>query len=256
MNLINGSCAAAFRADIFEDVQIALNRAENRFRHRDFPIVTLTYAQSIDGSIALPDGETLQLSNIESQRLTHRVRSLHDAILVGINTVLNDDPRLTVRLASGQNPQPVVVDSCLRFPLQARLLRDPCVPPIVAAGTAACSRKEAMLVDAGAQVLRVPETPSGLVDLTELMLRLKQMGFHSVMVEGGTRIITSMLSSGLVDQLLITIAPRLVGGMRAIDVLPESVRAGLSRLHNLHFASLEGDLVIRGDLETERSEAV
>ena len=251
MNLTNGSRRCGFRDDILDDVRTSLRDAQSDLGQRDVPVTTLSYAQSIDGSIALSEGRTLHLSNRESQTLTHRIRSLHDAILVGINTVLADDPQLTVRLAPGKNPQPVIVDSALRFPLSARLLRDPCVRPIIATGIHACPRQEAELTAAGARVLQVPVTHEGRVDLTRLFMQLKERGFHSVMVEGGAGIITSMLASRLVDQLIVTISPRLVGGLPAIKSLSDSARAAMPQLTNLHYASLAGDLIIRGDLAPE-----
>src|SRR5438874_9179107 len=86
------------------------------------PFVTLSYAQSLDGSITTRPGATLGLSNSASQALTHDIRAHHEAILVGVNTVLTDDPRLTVRLVDGRSPRPVIVDSHLKTPPTARLL--------------------------------------------------------------------------------------------------------------------------------------
>ena len=93
------------------------------------PFVTLSYAQSLDGSIAARRGATTPISGPDALRLTHQLRAHHDAILVGIGTVLADDPQLTVRLVAGPNPQPVIVDSRLRLPLTARLLSDGAPPP-------------------------------------------------------------------------------------------------------------------------------
>src|SRR5512133_2370683 len=86
------------------------------------PLVTLSYAQSLDGSLAAQRGTPLALSGPQSMELTHRLRAAQDAILVGIGTVLSDNPRLTVRLVEGSQPQPVILDSHLRFPLNANLL--------------------------------------------------------------------------------------------------------------------------------------
>ncbi len=91
---------------------------------RERPYVTLSYAQSLDGSITARRGEPLAISGPESLEMTHRLRAEHDAILVGIGTLLADDPRLSVRLVAGADPQPIIVDSRLRFPLNARILLD------------------------------------------------------------------------------------------------------------------------------------
>ena len=235
--------------DIFERVRCHLNHANGCFRNRDFPFVTLTYAQSIDGCVARFEGGPLQLSNPSAQKLTHQVRALHDAILVGINTVLRDNPRLNVRLVKGRSPQPVVVDSRLRFPLEANLLKEPCVSPIIVASEGACKVKENHLTNAGAQVIRVAEQDDGLIDLSQLWRRLKQLGLRSVMVEGGASIITSVLTSRLADQFLLTISPRFVGGLRAVKAQDGADCDQMPRLCNLHYQWLAEDLIIRGDLD-------
>ncbi len=232
--------------DIIEKLTSHLAQQRHCLDDRPNPLVTLTYAQSIDGCIAPFGGGTLQLSNPESLQLTHRIRALHDAILVGVNTVLCDDPRLTVRLSSGSNPQPIVLDSRLRFPLDAKLLRDPCVRPIIATGPSACDGKAAQLIAAGARLIRVPLRDDGLIDLTQLLPRVKQMGFQSVMVEGGAKVITSVLASQIADQLLLAIAPRFVGGMRAVNPTPEWEQ--MPQLYNVHYQLLAGDLVVWGHL--------
>lgn len=234
------------QVEIIDKLRNHLEVARVRLGNRATPITTLTYAQSIDGCIAPWGGGTLHLSSPKSQEMTHGIRALHDAILVGINTVLCDDPRLTVRLVEGKNPQPVVVDSRLRFPLQARLLRDPCVRPIIATGEAACEKKATQLMAMGARVLRVPQEENGLIDLSQLLKMLKQLGFRSVMVEGGAKVITSVLSSQIADQLLLAIAPRFVGGLRAVN--PAQAWGHMPELRDVHYQLMSGDLVVWGHL--------
>lgn len=236
------------RSDIIEKLRDRLAQAREFLENRPCPFITLTYAQSIDGCIAPLGGGTMQLSNPESQQLTHRIRAMHDAILVGVNTVLCDDPRLTVRLSPGDNPQPIVLDSHLRFPLEANLLHDPCVRPIIATSETSCDEKAHQLTKLGACVIRVPLRIDGLIDLSQLLPRIKQMGFHSVMVEGGAKVISNVLASRLADQLLLTIAPRLVGGMRAVNPTPLSKQ--LPQLQDVHYQLLAGDLAIWGQLES------
>ena len=234
--------------DIIEKLRNRLAQSRHPSANRASPFITLTYAQSIDGCIAPFGGGTLRLSNPESQQLTHQIRALHDAILVGINTVLCDDPRLTVRLSAGNNPQPIVLDSRLRFPLKANLLHDPCVRPIIATGQSSCEKKAAQLVAAGARVIRVPLQKDGLLDLPQLLRQIKQMGFHSVMVEGGAKVISNVLAARIADQLLLTIAPRLIAGMRAVH--PTNAPRHMPRLNEVHYQLLGGDLVVWGQLES------
>ncbi len=216
-------------------------------RREGVPSVTLSFAQSLDGSIAAESGKPLQLSNRESQTLTHELRALHDAILVGINTVLSDDPRLTVRLVEGKNPRPIVLDSCLRLPLGARLLRSGSVQPIIATTIGASVERERRLRDAGADVIRVPSEAGGRVDLGILLGRLYGQGIHSLMVEGGAQVITDFLAGDLVDRMIVTIAPQVVGGLNAVKSLARV--PARTRLTNVRHESLAGDLVVYADVE-------
>jgi 3,4-dihydroxy 2-butanone 4-phosphate synthase/GTP cyclohydrolase II len=239
------------RHEIIRRVRQHVEHAHCYQQQRELPFVTMTYAQSLDGCIARSEGETLQLSNRHSQKLTHHVRAIHDAILVGINTVVRDNPRLNVRLVEGKNPQPVIVDSRLRFPLDACLLRDPCVRPLIVAGQAACPNREEQLTAAGAHVIRIAERDDGLLDLVQLFRELKQLGLRSIMVEGGASIITSVLTSRLADQFLLTISPRFVGGLRAVKSQDGTSGDQMPRLRNMHCHWLAGDLIICGDLDRD-----
>lgn len=209
------------------------------------PFVTLSYAQSLDGSITRQRGQPMALSGQESLTLTHQLRAGHDAILVGIGTVLADDPRLTVRLVPGSDPQPVIVDSHLRLPLSARLLTKHPRKPIIATTETADPQKEAALRDAGATVVRLPATANDQVSLPHLLACLDKHGICSLMVEGGAGIITSFLAGQLVDRLVITVAPLLVGGLNAVGNLNGH---GLPQLKNPHTQWLGKDMILSGDV--------
>ena len=180
------------------------------------PSITLSYAQSLDGSIALGRGLPCTLSCGESRTLTHSLRAAHDAILVGINTVIVDNPYLTVRLTEGRDPLPIVLDSRLRLPLDSNLLKNE-VPPLIATTDAASREKQARIEELGARILRFRSDEKGWVDLHLLLNRLADLGIENMMVEGGARVITSFLSQHLVDRIVITIAPAFLGGLHAVE---------------------------------------
>jgi GTP cyclohydrolase II len=178
----------------------------------------LSYAQSLDGSIAVRRGIPYTLSCPESQILTHQLRAAHDAILVGINTVIIDNPYLTVRLVGGRSPLPIVLDSRLRLPLNSNLLKNK-ILPLIATTTAASREKQAKIEGFGVKVIRLIPDERGWIDLHSLMGALAGLGIKNVMVEGGARVITSFLSQRLVDRVVITIAPVFLGGLHALENL-------------------------------------
>jgi GTP cyclohydrolase II len=230
---------------ILDQVVEVLQSAPAHRRRTGRPFVTLSYAQSLDGSIADRPGHPLALSGSQAMALTHGLRAAHEAILVGIGTVLADNPRLNVRLVAGQDPQPIVVDSRLRFPPYANLLKNRRSPWIATNEGVEAERQQA-LEAAGARILQVPGI-NGWVDLAALLENLGSMGINSLMVEGGAQIITSFLISRLVDQVVLTIAPLLVGGLRVVGHLGHSPRRRLPRLINLSYQQLGDDLVLRGE---------
>ena len=249
--LPNGApCYQPLQLGIMEEINLSLSKAGEHRRQSGRPLVTLSYAQSLDGSIAARPGRPLALSGSKSMALTHGLRAAHDAILVGIGTLLADNPRLNVRLVEGKDPQPVVVDSRLRFPPYANLLRN-CRPPWIAAGEDADRERQAALEETGARVLRLPSGANGWVDLTALLERLGEMGVDSLMVEGGAQIITSFLAARLVDQVVLTIAPMLVGGLRVMDYLGQAQGNCFPRLHRVSYQRLGEDLVLRGEPQWE-----
>src|SRR5690554_3285763 len=146
-----------------EMVPIASWLAEAEAHRRKYgrPLVTLSYAQSLDGSISTRRGEPLAISGPASLALTHRLRAAHQALLVGIGTVLADNPRLNVRLAEGESPRPVILDSHLRCPLEARLFQSGRQAPILAAAPPVSPAQRSRLQAAGAEIWEIPRDSSG-----------------------------------------------------------------------------------------------
>jgi GTP cyclohydrolase II len=205
------------------------------------PQVTLTYAQSIDGSIAARPGSPLALSGEASQKFTHQLRAQHNAILVGIGTVLSDDPQLNVRLVAGKNPRPIILDSQLRCPTTARCV-DTSRRTLIAASEHAPMARQRALEAAGAWVVRLPVL-NQQIDLRALLERLAAEDIRTLMVEGGARVITSFLRARLVDRVIITIAPMLIDGVRGVNELVGA------RLRNVSMQQLGDDLIVSGEID-------
>jgi GTP cyclohydrolase II len=213
------------------------------------PFVTLSYAQSVDGSITAHPSRPFTLSSEKSFDMTHLLRSRHDALLVGINTVLVDDPRLTVRRCEGDNPQPVVLDSRLRFPDGAKLLAHPDKHPLLFTTTAAAAGEFARLDGKGASIRVMPHDSVGRVDLIAVLQCLADGGVKRVMVEGGAAVIHSFLQSRLVDYCVITVVPKLIGGLKAVGNLCMSDNVPPISIVDCRYQPLGGDLIIHGGVE-------
>lgn len=234
-----------------QQIEQWLQGNKQRFRAVPRPFVTLSFAQSLDGSIAVNSGASLALSGPESTCLTHQLRSLHDGILVGISTVLTDDPQLSVREWNGPDPQPIVLDSHLRMPASARLWqthKKRCWVLTTAEKSAANDNAatEGAAQD-GPEILNVPSSDDGRVCLTAAMQLLYQKGIRSLMVEGGANVITAFLKMRLADALVLTVAPRLVGGYKAVSDLNVE-QAPFPALAPLFSARSGDDLIIWGNL--------
>lgn len=214
------------------------------------PQITLCYAQSLDGSITFKRGIPLLISGGQSTNLTHRLRSFHDAIMVGIGTILSDNPLLTVRHADGVSPQPVVLDSKLRISPDCRIVQDHPKKPWLASSQPDRVRKKA-LERLGCRILQLPAATSGGVDLPSLLLRLWGEGIRSVMLEGGARLISSFMKERLIDYAVITISPHFVGGLNVLEkgLFSSDGDSLIYAFPNLQKARLEGfgdDIVVWG----------
>ncbi|KAF9015669.1 dihydrofolate reductase-like domain-containing protein, partial [Cyathus striatus] len=215
--------------------------------HSDRIHVTLTFAQSIDAKIAAKYSRQLILSGIDSLRMTHWIRTRHDAILVGIGTALNDDPQLNVRHLPPADPphhlpRPIILDSHLRFSLSSKLLanynagtgRRPWILSIHSDDPQWLARKDA-LEHAGVKVISV-HTSDSLLPLPPLLQTLHSLGIRSLMVEGGARIIASFFSSpDLLDNIIITVAPTIVGDDGLGYALPISLPTNFTHTHSQIF---------------------
>ena len=180
--------------------------------------ITINAAMTVDGKIATTYGDST-ISSKQDKKRVHKLRSSVDAIIVGVTTVLVDNPRLTVRFVKNKEKDParIIVDSTGRIPFESKILQTASkIKTIVAVTKRAPYDKIHKIKDAGAMVITAgTET----VDLVELFSILKKMGFKKILVEGGGELNWSLLQLGIVDQLIVTIAPRIVGGRAATTLV-------------------------------------
>ena len=211
------------------------------------PYVALKYAQTLDGRIATRTGDSKWISGEPERCVSHALRGACDAVLVGVGTVIADDPQLTVRLVRGSSPLRVVLDSTLRLPAGARILHDDASTIVITTDRSSADRRRE-LESAGVGVRVVEAAPPG-VDLQAALGVLRAAGVRSLLVEGGAQVITSFLRAGLVDRLVVGIAPTIVGaGTDAVgDLRIARICDGL-RLTNRSVHSVGDDLLVAADV--------
>ena len=234
-----------------------LNRAYSHWIRTKRPYVILKAGMTLDGQIATVSGESKWITSEQSRREAHRLRSLVDAVMVGVGTVLADDPSLTarvgVRLAKPARKQPlrVVVDSRLRTPLDAHILRQThgAKTLVATTGEGPTTRRRA-LQKRGAEVLALPAR-QGRVYLPALMQELGRRGVTRLLLEGGAEINAAMLKDKLVQQVRLYMAPSLLGGRNAKGVIggksPARLKQAL-KLNRVRTRLVGSDVVVEGDL--------
>jgi diaminohydroxyphosphoribosylaminopyrimidine deaminase/5-amino-6-(5-phosphoribosylamino)uracil reductase len=213
------------------------------------PFVTLKIAQTLDGKIATASGESKWITGKEAREVGHRLRNTHDAILVGINTVLKDDPALTTRIPGGRDPIRVIVDTQLRTPLDARVIaQKSSAKTYIATLSGTPKNRFNRFLDAGAEILMAAGT-KGQIDLRSLMKMLARFGVTSVLIEGGAEVNASALKSGIVDKVVMFIAPTIMTGRDSLcsigGISPEKLGHAI-RLADVSSRFVGQDLMIEG----------
>ncbi len=203
---------------VLEEACRDLNAFFFKYITTSIPFVTVKFAQTLDGRIATATGSSRWVSSPPSLRFAHRLRRNHDAILVGAGTVTNDDPELTVRLVRGRNPLRLVLDTLLTTPPEAKVFKDQekARTVLIASETAPLSRRR-LMEKKGIEILTPGTTTDGRLDLRGLLVILGERQITSLLVEGGSRVITSFIKERLADELIVVVAPKIVG--RGIDAV-------------------------------------
>jgi len=238
---------------LLQERNAALNEAYIKFITSKVPFVILKAALSLDGRMATRKLDSRWISAAETRAYVHLLRGECDALMVGVNTIIRDDPRLTVRHPQWGKKKimRVILDSDLRFPLQARILSTLAGGGIlVFTSKEAPARKREELVRKGVEVIGLPGSTRGL-RLKEVLARLGERGVTSLLVEGGSRLLTAMLEGRHADKLFLTFSPRLIGGERAPSFFEgrgiELVRESLE-IRRLSIIRIGKEIVLEGYL--------
>lgn len=236
------------KAGFLEEELRKLNEVYVKYITRKLPFVTVKVGQSLDGKIATKTGDSKWITSDKSRRIAHRMRGNYDAIMVGVNTILRDDPRLEAWFSRRQ-PVKIVVDSQLSIPENANIFSRPGGAIIVTVTSLPGQETENRNILAQkAKILEVKEK-GGLVNLKDMMKKLAQMEITNILVEGGGTLIGSLFDEGLVDRAMFFISPKIVGGKEAVSsVMGKGIkRIGLAiKLREVKSRRIGDDLLVEG----------
>ncbi|MBU1171688.1 MAG: bifunctional diaminohydroxyphosphoribosylaminopyrimidine deaminase/5-amino-6-(5-phosphoribosylamino)uracil reductase RibD [Proteobacteria bacterium] len=242
------------RQGVCEDQSRRLNEIFITYATTKKPFVILKYASTLDGRIATRTGDSKWISGPVSRAYTHEIRHLVDGIMVGMGTILADDPSLTTRIAGfkGRDPRRIILDTGLRIPENAKILHlESDSDTILVSGLQAQEDphrldKKRRLEKRGVTVLEVP-MKNGLIDLDKLMGILGSMGISSLLIEGGSRVLSEALQAGIVNKVMLFYAPKLLGGDDGAPVCkgkgPEMMKDAIG-LEHMTFRPMGEDLMI------------
>ena len=232
---------------ILEKEAKKLNEAYIKYIKNKRPFVIVKVAMSLDGRIATSTGSSKYITSREARTYVHGLRSEVDAVMVGLNTVLRDNPELTPRLVKGKDPMKIVVDSKLKIPKSCNLMKEP-AKLIIAATNKAPKSSIKRLQHKGATVI-IAKSKNGMVDLEDLMKQLGKHEITSVMIEGGSQLNSSAIKAGVVDKVLIFTAPKLIGnGIGAIGSLGIKKISNAIDIKNPVCRRIGNDMMVEGYL--------
>lgn len=195
---------------VLEDECRAINRPYIKHMTTGLPFVTFKCAMTLDGNIATVTGESQWISCEESRILVHKMRAASNAIMVGVDTIITDNPRLTVRHVKGRDPLRIIVDTLLRTPESISVLENGAANNTIIATTESDPKAHLRYTDQGATII-VCEKLDGRVSMADLLERLGAMGIQSILLEGGSRLAGNMVKHGQIDEFVIFIAPKILG---------------------------------------------
>lgn len=234
---------------VLEDECKKVNEVFIKYISKKVPFVVLKTAMSLDGKIATASGESQWITCEESRLKVHELRNELSGIMVGVNTVIKDNPSLTCRIENGRNPRVIVVDSKLRIPTESNVVINNKNNGLIIATTENCDKgKMLKLEEMGVTVLKIP-AKNERVDLKKLMIELGNIGVDGILLEGGSTLNYSALEEGIVDKVQVYIAPKIIGGEKAktpvggigIDQLKDHFK-----VKNIEVSKIGQDILIEG----------
>ncbi len=246
-------------AGICEDHAKRLNEFFIKYTRTKRPFTIIKCAATLDGRIATRSGDSKWVTGEAAREFVHSLRHAVDAIMVGINTVEKDNPSLTTRLANrpkdfkSQDPTRIILDTHLRISEAAKLLRlHSDSDTILVTGPSVSNDKKARIEKTGARIIESP-LKDGRIDLDRLMDRLGSWGITSLLIEGGSRVVASALSAGIVEKIIFFFAPKILGGDDGIPICKGPGADAMDRcipVKDIHVRRFGDDIMIQGYIDT------
>lgn len=212
------------------------------------PFIVLKSGMSLDGKIATYSGESKWITSKESREDSQNLRNRLHSIMVGVNTVIEDDPELTCRINTEKKLTRIIVDSNLRIPLDSKVVKNQDKLTVIATTLSADENKKQALRDLGLKVIEVPEK-NGRVDLKEFVKKLGKEGIDSILIEGGGTLNFSALEENIVDKVIFYIAPKILGGEHSKNSISGRGFSRLDdavKLKDINYRTIGEDLVVEG----------
>ncbi|MFH1785385.1 MAG: bifunctional diaminohydroxyphosphoribosylaminopyrimidine deaminase/5-amino-6-(5-phosphoribosylamino)uracil reductase RibD [Candidatus Micrarchaeota archaeon] len=236
---------------VMENEARTLNEIYIKQITKNLPFITMKVAMSLDGKIATRTGDSKWISCEASRRLVAEIRNRYDGVMVGIGTILKDNPRLTCRMKGGKDPVRIIIDSKLRIPLDANVLKRANEMVVIGCGNEFDKKKKIKLEKMGVKVFVNPQEDNE-VDLKKLMEKLAKINVRSVLLEGGSALDGAMVDAKLVDKFSIFVAPKIIGGQDAkgpIGGIGTALVKNSIRLKNLKVEQIGSDYFFEGYAE-------
>jgi diaminohydroxyphosphoribosylaminopyrimidine deaminase / 5-amino-6-(5-phosphoribosylamino)uracil reductase len=235
------------RIGVLEDECKKMNEAYLKFIQKGMPFVVMKAGMTLDGKIATVTGESKYITGKESQRYVHQLRNDLDVVMVGINTILQDNPLLDSRFVHGKDPVKLIIDTKLSIPLKANVLKNP--SRVIIACSNPPKSKVKSLESVGVRIINV-SAKNGLLDLKKVMKIMANMGYAGILLEGGSSVNSSMIKDKLVDKVMLFTSPKILGddGKGVVGPLGIKELNKVINVNNVSITKMGNDILIEGYL--------
>ena len=235
VNILRGECQS-------------INEGYVKYMKKRLPFVVLKAGMTIDGKIATPTGKSKYITGRESLKLVHKMREDLGLVMVGINTVLKDNPKLDTRLIKGTEPIKLIIDTELKIPPKSNVLKKP-LTVIIACSERAPKAKMKRLESHGTRLIKT-KTIKGQVDVKKVMKAIIKMGYYNILLEGGSQINASMIREKLVDKVMLFTSPKILGndGVGVIGTLGINELDKVIHIKDVNYKKIGKDMLVEGYL--------